>query len=242
MTPARSADRRPARPGLLLSLASFAVLIVLLGLGTWQVRRLQWKEDLIAHRAAQIEAAPVAFPDAIEDPQGWDFRRVSARGRFLHEREQAMGAIARAGAIGAYLLTPLQLDDGRVLLVDRGWRPDKGDAPLDRPAGEVAVEGVLRDRGADRPGWMTPDNRPERGAWYWYDMAGLRRATGLDLLPVVLEASAPVNAGGSLPRAHPTQVELPNNHLQYAITWYGLAAALVAVFIAFGFRRRETSS
>lgn len=239
MTQAASTNPARGRPGLILWLVSLLVLVILLALGTWQVNRLQWKEGLIAHRSAQIQAAPVALPDALGDSQSWDFRRVAVRGRFLHDREQAMGAIAGGGEIGADLLTPFALDDGRVLLVDRGWRPDRAGVPIDRPEGERSLEGILRDRAADQPGWMTPENRPDLARWYWYDMAGLRAATGLDLLPVVLEVAGPSEG---LPRAHATQPELPNNHLQYAITWYGLAAALVAVFIAFGFRRRETVS
>ena len=103
-----------------------------------------------------------------------------------------------------------------------------------RSRGRTLVTGIARYRGADRPGWFTPANEPEKRIWYWYDMAALAQATGLRLLPVVVEADATPNPGG-LPQGGQTRTELPNNHLQYAITWYGLAAALVAVYVAFCF-------
>jgi surfeit locus 1 family protein len=102
--------------------------------------------------------------------------------------------------------------------------------------GPVRIAGIARYRGAEHPSWFTPDNRPEQHLWYWYDLPALERALGLRLLPVVVEADATPNPGG-LPIGGGTRTELPNNHLQYAITWYGLSAGLLVIWISFGLAR-----
>jgi surfeit locus 1 family protein len=230
------------RPGLSPTLAALAGLLVLLGLGTWQVERLYWKERLIAERRAGLAASPEPLPTAVEDWRTFDFRRVSVAGEFRHDLEQLFGAYAQDGRLGHHVLTPLIRPGGAAVLVDRGWVPaDKAHPAARREGqiqGEVRLAGIARYRGSDRPGWFRPDNQPEAGLWFWYDLPALEEALGLELLPVVVEADATANPGG-LPIGGRTRVDLPNNHLQYAITWYGLAAVLVAVYVAFGMQRQE---
>jgi surfeit locus 1 family protein len=215
-------------------------LVVLLGLGTWQVERLHWKQGLIAARQAQLAAPAGPLPASADDWRAWDFRPVVAEGEFRHDLEQLFGATAIEGRLGQHVLTPLLRPDGAAVLVDRGWVPADRAHPAARREGQLAgpirVSGIARYRGADRPGWFTPDNHPEQGLWYWYDLPALERALGLQLLPVVVEADATPNPGG-LPLGGQTRTELPNDHLQYAITWYGLAAGLLAIWISFGFAR-----
>lgn len=218
------------------------MVIVLAGFGTWQLQRLQWKERLIAHRSAQLEAPPVALPPASDDWPAFDFRTVEVTGRFLHEHEQLMGIAKHEGRLGRQILTPLVRSDGRPVLVDRGWVPEDATHPAARRegqvAGEVTVSGIARYRQDDEPALFTPANQPADGIWYGYDLDALRDATGLDVLPVVVEADASPNPGG-LPVGGRTRIDLPNRHLQYVVTWYGLALTLVAVYIAFRFRRDE---
>lgn len=228
------------RPRLWPTLAALGALALLLGLGTWQVQRLHWKEALIAARAAQLAAPPEALPAQSADWRAWDFRRVEVRGTFEHEAEQLFGASAIDGQLGHHVLTPLVRPDGAAVLVDRGWVPADRAHPAARREGQlegqVSVTGIARYRGAERPNWLIPDNQPEQRLWFSYDLPALEQATGLELLPVVVEADATPNPGG-LPLGGQTLVELPNNHLQYAITWYGLAAALVGVYLAFSCER-----
>ncbi len=233
-----SAAARRFRLRLWPGVATLGALALLLGLGTWQVQRLHWKEGLIAARTAQLAAPPAPLPATAADWRGWDFREVSVRGIFRHDLEQRFGAYSLDDQFGQHVLTPLVRPDGPAILVDRGFVPADR-APLEtRRQGEVTgtveVTGIARYRGADRPGWFTPANEPAKRIWYWYDLPALAQATGLQLLPVVVEADATPNPGG-LPIGGQTRIELPNNHLGYAITWYGLAVALVAVYIAFCF-------
>jgi surfeit locus 1 family protein len=237
--PHAAAARRFA-PGVWPTVAAFVGLLVLLALGTWQVERLHWKEALIAERRAGL-AAPVApLPVTAEDWREWDFRPVVVYGEFRHDLEQLFGATAVDGRVGHHVLTPLVRPGGAAVLVDRGWVPADRAHPATRREGQttgpVRVTGIARWRGEEKPSWFTPDNRPEHGLWYWYDLATLQDRIGLELLPVVVEADATAHPGG-LPIGGQTHTELPNNHLQYAITWYGLAVGLLGVWIGFGLTR-----
>jgi len=213
---------------------------VLIGLGTWQLDRLAWKRDLIALREARLAAPAAPLPAAAQDWRSWDFRPVTVDGAFRHDLEQLFGVAAIDGRIGHHVLTPLVRTGGAAVLVDRGWVPADRAHPAARregqPAGPLQLSGIARYRGANRPGWFTPDNQPEHGLWYWYDLGALEGALGVELLPVVVEADGTSNPGG-LPIGGQTRTELPNNHLQYAITWYGLAAGLFGVWISFGLAR-----
>lgn len=222
------------------ALAALPVFAALCALGTWQVNRLHWKNDVLA----RIEAAESAPPRPLRGAEGAEpFAKVVAEGRFDHAREALLGVEVRGTALGGHLLTPLLRPGGQApLLVDRGWVPLERSAPLDRPEGEVAVTGYIR--GTDRRDWLSPtDDAPGR-RFYVFDPAAIGAALGLpaEPEPFGLVALAVPGAGRTFPEAA-RGIPRPNNpHLGYAITWYGLAASLVAVFAAFALRRMEDSS
>jgi surfeit locus 1 family protein len=217
------------------ALAALPVLAALCALGTWQVRRLHWKSDLLARIEASERAPPAPLGTATPEP----FARVVAAGRFDHAREALLGVEVRGTTLGAHLLTPLLRTGQPPLLVDRGWVPLERDRALDRPEGEVAVTGFVRE--ADRRDWLTPaDDAPGR-RFYLFDPEAIGAAMGLAAPPapfgLVALASADAPPGRSLPEAA-RGLPRPNNpHLGYAITWYGLAVALVGVFLAFARQR-----
>ncbi|HXP74302.1 MAG TPA: SURF1 family protein [Stellaceae bacterium] len=228
----------------LWALAGFAVLI---GLGTWQIERLHWKDALIAERAAAVSAPPAELPRTPDAARPLDFRRVQVKGVFLHDHEIPVHAIERrSGAAGYLVLTPLRLEDGAVVLVERGWVPDDKREAATRaegnPLGEVAVEGLLRWALAEKPGWFVPANDPGRGEWFWIDLPALARAAGVpEALPFYVEAGPAPNPGG-LPVGGQANTDLPNDHLQYAITWYALAAALAVIYFLVLRRERAAAS
>ncbi|TCZ66174.1 SURF1 family protein [Roseicella aquatilis] len=215
-------------------LAALPVLAVLLALGTWQVRRLHWKNDLLTAIAAS-EAGPPTPLGA--DPQ--PYAKVEARGRFDSGREALLGLEVRGAILGAHLLTPLLREGAPPLLVDRGWVPLERSVPIARPEGEVAVTGYVRP--ADERDWNSPRDDAAGRRFYLFDPAAIGRA--LDLPPPapfgLVALAAPGSPAGALPAA-PRTLPRPNNpHLGYAITWYGLAVALVGVLIAFMLRREK---
>ncbi|HZD24946.1 MAG TPA: SURF1 family protein [Alphaproteobacteria bacterium] len=224
-------------------LVCLVLLSAFLSLGIWQLERLAWKRELLHRIHARMTGAPVPLPEETANLQAFDYRRVKVHGRFIMRKTQLLGPRTHNGASGYHLLTPLRLDDGRILMVNRGWVP-AGSAgnvrsgrlkPPDEPR---HIEGVLR---TDlHKGFWTPEHDADAGLWFWYDIAGLSRQTGLDLMPAVLEA-APLPDAPALPAAGVTRVDIPNDHLQYALTWFGLAAVVVAMYLAWLYRRRRTA-
>ena len=237
-----SADTRPASRRIVWLALLFGVpaIAVLLALGTWQVQRLQWKEALVATIAQRIDAAPLplaAIEEKAAEGAALDYWPVAAKGRFLHEGERHFLA-THQGKSGFFVYTPMLLDDARIVFVNRGFVPyDLKDAAR-RPAGlvegEVAVTGLARDRLSEKPSSLVPDNDPAKNVFYWKDLDAMAASAGLpagaDVLPFFIDANDAPNPGG-WPAGGVTIVELPNNHLQYAVTWYGLAAALAGVML-----------
>ena len=218
-------------------------LLLLLGLGTWQVQRLHWKEGLIAERNAALTAAPVSLPRTLESSRALEFHPVRAEGEFLNGRELDLNAQSQSGAPGFHVITPFRLADGTTVLIDRGFVPTERRAPESRAGGEIAgqttVTGLLRF--PEPPGWFTPANEPQKNSWFSIDISAMAQAAGVGTaLPFYIDADSSPNPGG-WPQGGQTITELPNNHLQYAITWYALAAALVVVYIRFAQRRRSES-
>lgn len=232
---------RGFRPGLWLTLVTAAALAVLVTLGTWQVQRLYWKEALIAAADAGLRAPAVALP-VTTDWAPLAYRRVTAEGTYHHAGALAFGLAGQGGEIGADLLVPFRLADGRTLLVDRGWLPEAQLPPAVpetlEPQGARRVEGVLRVAAGDGRNLFTPADTPDRRRVYGYDWPLLERLAGAPLLPVVLRLTSADGAGG-LPRPGPATVDYRNAHLGYAITWYGLALGLVVVYVVFSMRAVE---
>lgn len=130
-------------------MATAVVLAILVGLGTWQVQRLQWKTALIAEREARLAAEPVPLPAVIDDPDSYNFRPVTVTGRFLHEHELYLAGRNKGRRPGYGVVTPLERPDGQVILVDRGWVPMELKDPATRPEGQI--EGVVTIAGHCTP-------------------------------------------------------------------------------------------
>jgi surfeit locus 1 family protein len=220
------------------------VVLLLLGLSLWQIERLFWKRELIAQREAALAAASAAVPHALEEAPGMEFRHVTDEGLFLHDKEIFLGATSEAGRNGYHVLTPLQEPTGRVVFVNRGFIPAELKDPAKRQAGQIAgrvrVEGLLRLPPAKKPAWFLPDNRPDLNYWFWVDLPAMAAADKLDRVALFyIDADATPNPGG-WPKGGVTRIKLPNDHLQYAITWFSLAVALIVVY--FLFHRRDAGS
>lgn len=227
-------------------IAVLIALAILVTLGTWQVERLHWKEGLLADIAERRATAPVPLSD-IEAmaAKGTDieYREVTASGVYDNSRERHFFATWR-GQTGFYVYTPLQLADGRFLFVNRGFVPYDNKEPEMRMqgqlTGEQTVTGLARARLSDKPSWVVPDNDVAKNIFYWKDLDVMASSTGLDkttVVPFFIDADDTPNPKG-MPIGGVTEVNLPNNHLQYAFTWYGLAATLVVIVLVAGLRKR----
>jgi surfeit locus 1 family protein len=219
------------------------VVAILIGLGTWQRERLAWKEGLIAALEERLAAAPVPLPS----PAAWagltasdEYRRVAAEVTFLHDKEALVytsGSSLRRdiGGPGYWVFTPARLAGGAIVMVNRGFVPEARRAAATRPEGQVegavAITGALR--WPDPVGVFTPAPNPSSNQWFSRDPRGIAAAKGLaDAAPFYIEQETPEPPGG-WPKPGRLYPHLPNNHFGYMLTWYGLAAALLAVYGAF---------
>jgi len=231
------------RPSPWLSLFSVIGLGILIGLGSWQLDRREWKLDLIATIEARIQAPPlgaIAPGDVAPAKIGLlEYRRTKVDGTLYPDKELYLHAIGPNGAAGVHVISPVETKGGIVLL-NRGFVPVALKDPAKRAAGQiqsVSLNGVIRND--QNPGFFTPSNDPAGNAWFYRDSAAMARALGYDLgevLPFVVEADATPNPGG-WPLGGQTRVEIKNDHLQYALTWFGLALTLVGVYLAFSIKR-----
>lgn len=235
---------RRFRPGWPLTVLVGLALAVLLGLGTWQVQRLQWKLALIERVEAGLAAAPLPLPAAAEAILALDHRPVTASGRLRYDRAFARGSEQRGGVPGARLVVPLERAAGAPVLVDMGWIAEPVEAFIDglpAPLETTLTATVYANHLAAKPAFR-PANDPAGRRWFWYDTAALRDWTGLALAPATL-LRRPENAEAVPPIADPPVLDLRNDHLGYALTWYGLALGLFVIYLLMGrARAKETSA
>jgi len=218
-----------------LTIACAILFAILCGLGAWQLERLQWKLALIATVNGHMAAAPVSLDQILamksDDAQ---YRRVTLNGHFDHAREVYVFT-TDAGAAVYHVLTPFTAEGGKVLMVDRGEVPkeklDTATRANGNVAGNVQVTGVWR--APDAPGSFTPPPDLPHRIWYARDLASIAAADHLTLsAPVVIEADTTPNPGG-WPRGGQTVVSFRNQHLSYAVTWFGLAIVLLGVWFSY---------
>ncbi|HEU0118367.1 MAG TPA: SURF1 family protein [Alphaproteobacteria bacterium] len=213
------------------------MLIVLLGLGSWQVYRLHWKEGLLAEIAERLNEEPIDV-DKFERIKEAEYRPVTATGTFDYTHEFYVNGFSLTGLGGYHIYVPMALKDGRVVLIDRGWVPYDKKLPETRPQaqlpGNIKVTGVLR---VPHHRWMEPVSDPVKNDWYGVDLSAMAKVAGVkEFMPYILAADTKPNPGG-LPIGGQTRVTLPNNHLSYAITWFGLAFALVVIYGVSAYRK-----
>ena len=233
------APRRGLVVPAILAIAAFAVLIAL---GTWQVERKAWKEALIDTLTQRLAARPMALPPKEQwanlDQNGDEFRRVWFRVEFIHSQEALVytaGSALRPDITGPgyWVFTPARLADGSVVVVNRGFVPADRIDTHTRGEGQILnpVEIVGALRWPELRSIFTPQDDPAGNVWYVRDHLAIAAAKHWgEVAPFFIDLEAPLPPGG-LPRAGPLTVQLRNEHLQYAITWFGLAGVLAVVFL-----------
>lgn len=254
--PAPAAKRRLLLPGLV----AFVVFCALMALGTWQVMRLQWKLALIERVEERLDLAPVEPPGpeawAGIDEDAWDYRPVRLTGKFLDGEVYYYLALTEPhgtfGGPGYLVYAPFRTDAGPVVMVNRGFVPEARRLPETRPGSEPpgsaagaetggAVEIIGLWRRDERGNMFTLDADPKTQVWFVREAPKMAASLGINDAPVApfsVDLRAEATPAGGLPQAGETIVSFRNNHLQYAVTWYGLGLVLIGVFIAFA--RSET--
>jgi surfeit locus 1 family protein len=242
---------RPWRGLLIPAVLLFALLM---GLGSWQIQRKAWKEGLIATLNERLATPPSALPA----PSAWpsldqasdEYRRVKFVAEFDYGREALVYAAASAlrpdvSGPGHWIFTPARLAGGGIVMVNRGFVPQsQHDLAARAPgqvAGPVAIVGVLR--WPEKRNWFSPADDPNGNLWFTRDPLAIAAAKGLgnglgkglgSAAAFYVEQEGPMPPGG-LPRPGKIVANLRNEHLQYALTWFGLALVLVIAFSVWAF-------
>jgi surfeit locus 1 family protein len=215
------------------------IVVFALGLAVWQMERREWKWGILDRIALNQAAAPMPFDELVKgDPLRREYGRVRIAGTLLNDHEYYLAARSQKDDVGLQIITPLKMDDGTIVLFDRGFVPSENKDPKTRAAGQIAgrVEliGLLRRSQVKRQ--FAPDNDPDKNFWFHVDVPLMRKMAGGTPDPVLdaffLEADATPNPGG-LPVGGQTRLDIPNDHLQYAITWFLIAMAGIGVYLAY---------
>jgi surfeit locus 1 family protein len=230
----------PRERGGIVAATSFTIVgvAILIGLGVWQLERKVWKENLIATLDARLDRKPEPLPPAAawrRLARGADeYRHVSFAAEFLPGQQALVytgGSNFRPDVQGAgyWVLTPARLPGGEVVVVDRGFVPyERRAADFAVPQGRIDIVGVLR--WPETPNLFTPQAEPQNNVWYLRDPAAIAAAKKWGAVaPFYVDQESPVPPGG-LPKPGRLVPALPDNHLQYAITWFGLALGLAGVY------------
>ena len=228
------------RPFFWLTIVTLPALLMLIGLGSWQLQRLQWKNDLISSFEARSAANAIAVPAANAELDNLEFRNLALYGVFQHDKETFLTGRTYEGNAGFHVVTPLLLHDGRIILVNRGWVSEDYRDPAKRAFsqidGKTSVAGILRRPGVR--GYFVPENEPENG--FWFTLVPSQINQHLDLGDAAIDQfyadAVRTSDVVTLPIAAKTKLNLRNAHLSYAMTWYGIAIALVGVYLAFHYQ------
>lgn len=233
-----------AHPGVVgPGIAVLIVFVGLLGLGKWQLDRKVWKENLIETLEQRLAAAPAELPPASRWPDMTaaddEFRRVRLTAEFIPDAEALVftsGSTFRPDVTGPgyWVFAPARLPDGGLIVVDRGFVPEERKDKATRSEGNLS--GTLNLVGVTRwpepGGWFAPQAEPNHNLWFVRDPQAIAQAKGWgEVAPFFIELESPQPPGG-WPLPGPLKVNLPDDHLQYALTWFGLAT-VVAVSFAF---------
>jgi surfeit locus 1 family protein len=222
------------RPKFWPTVITIPAVLFMLALCIWQVQRMYWKEELISERTSRSEAAPIPLPPMGANIEVAEFRRVALNGRFDHGREFYLTARSQNGNVGFWVVTPFVLaDGGGAVLVNRGWVPNERKLPETRAegqlAGDVSIEGIVRQ--PQRQSWFQPPNEPKANTWFYLDPAEIALTSGLPVRQDLYLDALKTEIPGGFPIGGQTRIQIPNDHLQYAITWGSLAFALLVIYV-----------
>jgi surfeit locus 1 family protein len=220
------------RPRFWPTLVALVMMAMVIGLGTWQLQRRVWKTELLATIAARMNGPAVALPADIANPPDWTFRGVHVAGHFAADEALWLYGRTYDGKAGIHLLVPLIRAQGDAILVDRGFVPfDHASelaafAPAD---GDLEIDGVVRLPEAG--GLFVPSNQPDRNIWYTVDMPAMAKTVAMPLAPVYIAAKPTGAAGWPAATGGTEGTGIRNEHLNYAIFWYSMAAVLALIYV-----------
>ena len=230
-----------------LSFFTLGAFLVLCGLCYWQVERLYWKQSLIHRMNEAVAAAPLTITRAKQFANLPEFRRVEVEGTLLNTEAVHLQARYYKGNLGFHLITPLRLQDGSFIFLNRGWVPKDYKTNLkvkiSEPKDKIKVIGILR--GNDHPRSYLPQNDPAQGLWLWQDADSWaselhKKRPNWAIAPVLIQQIHDPRKDDGFPIPQESHFEVRNDHLQYALTWGSFAIILLVIYIIFTSPKRKS--
>jgi len=231
------------RPELFPTFVMILVVSLMFSLGIWQLKRLEWKNALLASiEAAQTQAPRDLLSYSPAELQQSEWHNIYVTGHLLNDKELYATPRFFNEKIGYAILTPLAFTakgGTQYILINRGWVPpekkDAGTRSAGNPLGMLRIEGVIRKTMPQ--GRFRPDNRPDKNLWFWYDIPAMAKATGLNLPPVMIDATRVTLPDGSTlgegPTPFPLEINIRNDHLGYAITWFLIGLSGLVMYVIY---------
>ncbi len=237
----KSIQFRPLFWPTLFSLVSFLILI---SLGTWQVKRLFWKNDIISNYLEKFEKNKILYEKTFKYDGTQEFRRVLIKGKFLNNKETLIIGKTYEGNAGFHLVTPILTDENKVVLINRGWISEKLKLKKNRPftiiKEEVIVDGIIRK--PQLKGYFVPKNDKVGDFWFTINPNEIKEARKLDKYDFEENFFIDLirnKKNKTLPIAALGNPNFRNQHLSYAITWYSLALTLVIIYFIFHIKEKR---
>lgn len=214
-------------------------MIVTVGLGTWQIKRLHWKQGIIESIERAKTEEPIAELPPNETIAAHEFERVKLSGWWVRETEFHVTPRYFKDTLGYHIYAPLKLKDGRVVIVNRGWVPAKKKEAKERPGsvakGYATLTGMIRV-GADR-NTFTPASQAEKNVWFGRDVEQMAAHVKLEkVAPVTVDLIGKQDAN-VYPIPFDGEIKLYNQHLSYIVTWYGIALGILVIFLVYHYKR-----
>jgi len=210
----------------------FVILFITLfcALGTWQLYRLQWKTALISEITFGLDSTPVKYSNTIKK----NYQRVVSEGKFNFEDQIYLYSLNESGKPGYDVITPYKTLKNENVLVNRGWinKNLKGNLEINLKENEVKITGLLRE--IYKANIFKPKNDLKNNIWFTLDANDLKELTGKQFSNYMIFLEKPKN---NVPAPKKVSIDVPNNHLKYAITWYSIAISILFYYLYF--RRKK---
>ncbi len=201
------------------------------GLGTWQLYRLQWKIELISEITSGLDSRPIEYSTSIKK----NYQKVTAKGKFDYEKQIYLYSLNDRGQPGYDVVTPFRTNKNEKVLINRGWivKELKNSPSINLEAGsEKKIIGFLRE--IYKPNIFKPDNDIKNNIWFSINLEDIREATGEQFNEFVIFLD---DNQAKTPLPKKISIDVPNNHLKYAITWYAISISIIFYYLYF--RRKK---
>jgi len=209
----------------LFNIFVFFFITLLFSLGTWQLYRLQWKQDLISQIDRGLKSTPIKYTKTVNN----NYQRVFLEGQYNFENQIYLYSLNKKGQPGFDVITPFQTLDSENILINRGWinKEMKNKAEINL-VNKNLTQGLLRK--IVKKNIFKPDNDIEKNVWFSININEIQEITGKNFSNFVLFLE---DKTINLPTPKKITIDVPNNHLKYAITWYSISISIFFYFLYF---------